>query len=287
MLIGCSLMVLYVVQPAIHPSQAFMTFEHFGGAIHRAILNDALTPLGLGRKSLSTMTKGMNSQDIPFSRKFVASPQNHCDDNKIKEGYQYWSSRVQQAVIDAQDALSDRKHSDKALFEFGEAIHTVQDFYSHSNYVEWLLKNNKQMEPVDWDNIPSPIRTGYYFYGGPVSNDSFCKREKAIAGLHRHSPDLQFRSSEEYEKRKSSNSYEEALDYVLKPGELLHRELNKDGPKTMEGRILVPGQDKTLYELARKLATADTARQWLKFEKIIQSRYKEEGSIIIETLKGH
>src|SRR5262249_4607385 len=116
------------------PSHAFMTFAAAGGAIHFGILKEALSPLGISAQSLAAIRKGCDSQDIPFSKNFTSSPPHHCDDNTISEAHSYWSSRLQQAVEDAANAPNDGKTRDKVLFEFGEAMHTVQDFYSHSNY---------------------------------------------------------------------------------------------------------------------------------------------------------
>ena len=282
------LAVVLLAVLAAFPYQAlpFMTFSGFGGAIHGAILKDALAPLKVKKNNIAFIRKGTDSQDIPLTHKFAACPQNHCDDNKIQEGHAYWSSKVAQAVAEAKDAHKSRAVACKVLFEFGEGMQTVQDYYAHSNYVEWLIQNNLPLDPVDWDNVPPAIRTGYYYYGGLIDNDSFCKRERAILQLKKQTPALRFHSDTEFSQRKKTNSYAEALNYVLFQGDLLHRELNKDGSRTMQGRIVIPARGKTLHILARQLATADTARQWIELERQITSRYKDDAARIISALKG-
>jgi hypothetical protein len=272
---------------ACAPAFAFMTFKWFGGAIHRDILNRALAPLGVGRKSLSTIGKGCDSQDVPLTEKFAVCPQNHCDDDQIKAGRQYWRERVKQAVVDAAHADTDPGSGNKALFEFGEGMHTVHDFYSHANYLEWLLQNDKGLEPVQWDNMPSSIRTGYYYYAGFLAEEAFVSRARSVRGLQKMHTHLDFRTAAEYDARKSAQSYDAALDYALRPGDLLHKELNKDSPRTMEGQIVVPQYGKTLHELARQLATADTARQWKNFEQMIGAAYGARAANIMAALKGH
>jgi hypothetical protein len=266
---------------------AFMTFKWFGGAIHQHILDDALYPLGLSRASLKTIGKGTDSQDIPLTDKYTASPQNHCDDNQIQQGSAYWQERIKRAVVDAKNADTNPRNCHKALFEFGEGMHTVQDFYSHSNYLEWLLQNHKALEPVDWDNVPAAIRTGYYYYNRFLAEEAFVSRSRSVNGLQKQHQQLNLRSAAEYEVRSKTHSYTAALDYALKPGDLLHKELNKDSPKSLEGEIVAPQYGKTLHQLARQLATADSARQWMHFEQMIGAAYGARAPQIMVALKGH
>jgi hypothetical protein len=268
------------------PAGAFMTFSWFGGAIHRAILKDALFPLGVQKRSLSIIGKGADSQDIPFSRKLAHSPRNHCDGRMLSQACEYWRSCLEQAVVDAGEADSNNRKRDRALFEFGEGMHTLQDFYSHANYLEWLLQNRLPMEPVNWDSMPPAVRTGYFYYGSMVSNDATCKRELAVRKLCRQNSELRFHSADQYQKRAENDSEAVALGYALDGSDFLHREVNKDHADTMEGRIVEPGSGKTLYALARELAAADTARQWKKLERLIRERYGTRSELIIERLKG-
>ena len=267
-------------------ASAFRSSNLFGGAIHRAILYDALTPLGVSGKSLYTIGKGTDSQDVPFSKKFSSSPQNHCDDGMITAGRDYFRGRLQQAVIDAKEADKNATSCRRALYEFGEGMHTVQDFYSHANYLEWLLRSGKTLEPVDWGHPPAEIVTGYYYYKSFLKQEIFVKRSQAVRSLLDTDQHLQFHSDDQYNERKKHGTYDNALAYAFSQGDFLHGELNKDSPTTMEGRIVAPQYNKTFHQLARALATADTARQWKTFEQSIKERYGQDAPRIIAALKG-
>lgn len=60
------------------------------------------------------------------------------------------------------------KYGDVALAAFGRLLHTVQDFYSHSNWIE--LHDNEAIIPV-WDmnlqNLPPDIVSGTWVIGAP------------------------------------------------------------------------------------------------------------------------
>jgi hypothetical protein len=282
-----SAIVLIGAWQIIHPgpAKAFMTFWWFGGAIHQQITREALAPLGVSEESLHLIGKGTDSQDTPFSFKYSMCPENHADDNRIPSARSYIRSRITQAVSDALIADTDKKQRDHVLYEFGEAMHTVQDFYSHANYLEWLLRNHKALEPIDWDNVPPEVCTGYYFYERPFDEDAYISRAKSVRGLQRKYQHLNFHSAEEFEARIRSSSYEDALNYALAPYQFLHKELNKDNPKSIEGRVVAPEYNKTLHELARELATADTARQWKTFEEMITETYGVRSPDILSALK--
>jgi hypothetical protein len=263
---------------------AFMTFSWFGGAIHQDILKKALAPLGVGSASLKVIGSGTNSQDMPFSKKYSSCPQNHCDDNQIEQGRDYWRGRVDRALADAKNADADKGQCRNVLYEFGEGMHTIQDFYSHSNYLEWLLKNNKGLEPVDWGNLPEGICTGYYYYKRPLDEEAFVSRARSVRGLEKMHAHLSLRTKEEYEARKSTSDYHAALSYALGTGQFMHKELNKDSPKTMEGQIVAPQYGKSFHQLARELAIADTARQWKALEQKINQTYGSRAPKIMAAL---
>jgi len=263
-----------------------MTFSWFGGAIHRDILKKALVPLGVSARSIAMIGKGTDSQDIPFSDKYGHHPQNHCDDDQIQAGRDYFRERIKQAVADAKDADTNIKHCHLALYEFGEGMHTVQDFYSHANYLEWLLQTGKTLEPIDWDRPPGEVHTAYYYFDRPFVEDAYISRSKSVRGLQKKDQHLHFHSEAEFAARKDTSEYTGALDYALAHEDFLHKELNKDSAKTMEGKIVAPKYKKTFHQLARELATTDTARQWNIFEQSIKDRYGERSERIIAALKG-
>ena len=66
----------------------------------------------------------------------------------------------------------DDRYSESALGTFGRLLHTVQDFYAHSNWVELNLSQNQI--PV-WDmnlnSLPSGIVSGTWIIGFPKKCD--------------------------------------------------------------------------------------------------------------------
>lgn len=67
--------------------------------------------------------------------------------------------------------INDRFDSD-SLEYFGELLHTVQDFYAHSNWVEyWIAKDPNLATIPTWNfqmsSLPSPIISGYVWYNSP------------------------------------------------------------------------------------------------------------------------
>jgi hypothetical protein len=268
-------------------ASAFMTFPA-GNNIHRAILEEGLKPFKLSKASLGFMAKGMDSQDNPFSNKWKI-PEHHACDNKIKGAFLYIDEQTSKAVDLAGRADSDAGACRLALYALGEAMHTVHDFYSHANYVEWLLSQDKPMEPIDrsvGSKIPESIRTCYYYYESNLKQEPFLSHKDNVRRLRAQHPELTFRSEAEYTARKQSEDRQSALDYALRPGQLLHMELNKDSVKQLEGQVMVGREGKTFFDLAREIAVKDTTKQWQIFEQQIKAKYGERASAIMVALEN-
>jgi hypothetical protein len=82
---------------------------------------------------------------------FGTSPHHHFDDDKIAESIAYVESEHQTIVALATDLRGGR--GQRAAF--GRLCHTVQDFYSHSNYVQlWLeAHGGLAVSPEDMDGL--------------------------------------------------------------------------------------------------------------------------------------
>lgn len=270
---------------AIPAAQAFMSFPPHNN-VHRAILEEGLKNYSLSKASIKIMAAGMDSQDNPMSANWSKS-ENHACDNKIKEAFAYIESQTQEAVALAKNAENDAAARKKCLYTLGLAMHTVQDFYSHANYVEWLTAEKKPLEPIDRRPdaaIPQAVRTCYYYYGGTLKQEPFLSHEENVRRLKKNNPSLTFRSEEEYAKRKEQNDLQSALDYALKPGQLLHMELNKDSATQLQGKV-AEGKE-TLFSLAKALAVKDTERQWQYFEEQVKAKYGDHAAAILSAVKG-
>lgn len=270
---------------SLEPANPFSSFKVAGGSIHHSIISDALVPSGLASSSLKMITRGMNSQDNPFSKKWTI-PENHSCNNEITKSFEYIEARTQEAARLSGEISFNPRIRKKALYSLGEAFHALHDFYSHSNYVEWLIQNDKPLIPIDRRKIPAEIRTCYYMYENIFCQEPFRSHEKNVELLEKTYPNVHFRTRKEYQNRKADSSLAQAIDYSLRPGQLLHMEINKDNNKQLQGKVFSLKHGKTLHELAYQLAVDDTKIHWKQFEELVIDMHGEKAPLIISALKG-
>lgn len=98
----------------------------------------------------------------------VGHPEFHFDNNEFKAGYAYLESQ-RQIIWDTIKTQGDPKHAWKA---FGRLIHTTQDFYAHTNYIQlWAgtytpdqLPPISRVEPLKSDILNHPdLRSGQVY----------------------------------------------------------------------------------------------------------------------------
>ncbi len=268
------------------PVSAFSSYKWFGGAVHRRI-NENLSACGLSKRAVEYVARGCDSQDNPSGANFSSSV-HHAVDNCIPKTFAFIKSTLEESVESAH-SCDTKDGREKTLRNVGMALHALQDFYSHSNYLEMLLSSNKPLEPVNWNDPPSSIVTCYYHFEGKAKQEFFESRAAAVKALQRLHPGISFHTKDEYQDRKSEHRSEpEALEYALAPGvSFTHIELNKDSPKTLEGRVLAQKQSKTFHELAVQLACEDTLVLWSTFERMVKQKYGDErGASILKCLKS-
>ena len=125
---------------------------------HREITRRALAPY-FTDEAVEIALRANDSQDN--LRGQIAHPEYHVD-NAVAPGYAFMLGKKQQA----KDAFG-KGHCIRAIEALGCCLHTVQDFYSHSNYVKLWLEANGGVttDPasipllLDWLTIPE-LRTG-------------------------------------------------------------------------------------------------------------------------------
>ncbi|HSQ38927.1 MAG TPA: hypothetical protein VLM78_02105 [Anaerolineales bacterium] len=92
----------------------------------------------------------------------------HFDNNQFKESYAYIEE--QRALV---RASLERGNAQSAWQAFGRMIHTVQDFYAHSDYIpRWLSRFDggtppapEEVDPVSSDILQHPdLRSGKLYY---------------------------------------------------------------------------------------------------------------------------
>ncbi len=266
-------------------------------AIHKKMIQQVLEKAGLPKAHIKHVVDGADSQDDVTSSKFTDSPTHHFDDNLLKESIEYFEKRFAKAVKKSRTCYKDygsafqKKAIRDTLYTFGEGLHTVQDFYSHSNYVEMLSARGKKDSLVDWKALPAGIKTGYFYWNGYTDNESTRSWSTCVSKLtaqyKKKGKVLNFHSESEWKERKKDSSFESATKYVLDPKyDCLHYELNKDDVKQLEGGVKLPGGG-TLHSRARALAILETKRQWKVFRKMLLKEYKARAQLIIPALKGY
>lgn len=273
---------------------AFKTFYWGGGTIHQEITASALIPLGVSEKSFKIIDEGNTWQDNPAPtleepRGKLFVPSRHFDDNDIKNSFKFVDDRYEYIKKRAVTAYKDEKAYKDVLDAFGELLHTMQDFYAHTNYIELYLKK-RRIEPnavplVDKGNLPAGLRSGYFYYGTPVSNEVVSSRDESCNMIMQDYPGIPpFLRGEELEKR--CNGFAGYINYAIDPPiSVLHLDINKDDAKTRAGSTVVPGIGKNIYQYAYNLAVRQTERQWKYLEELIRKTYPQDANKIIQALK--
>ncbi len=271
-------------------TNAFKSFYHFGGTIHQNISSSALTPLGVSEKSFQTIDNGNTGQD-DFSHYNFGDAAHHFDNCMFQAGVAYVNAQrsyIRQQAVKAHTDASARR---EILEAFGELIHTVQDFYSHTNYVELYLKGNPSIQPRDvpianWGALPAGLRSGYFFYRSTATNEMTYSRDQAIDGLVEDGfRALNLLYTDALTARRKT--YADYIDYATAPRlDFLHRDVNKDDDTTEEGGMVVPATRVTLHAYAFDLAVRETERQWKTLESMVREAYPEDAEAIIRALKA-
>jgi RHS repeat-associated protein len=105
----------------------------FDPAIHAAITNAALAGSGLSPRAISIIVEADVHQDDVLAldlRMPLLTDANHVDNSQFGAAAKLIQQRVQTAL--------QRNSANLVLIEFGRIAHTIQDFYAHSNYVEYM-----------------------------------------------------------------------------------------------------------------------------------------------------
>jgi hypothetical protein len=233
-------------------SCAFSSCQADGGNIHEQILRDALRGT-VSDTNIEFVAKACDSQDEPGSDGARES-RRHFDDCNFAGALGYIDREKKKALNYAAEADADPVSRAHCLRHLGLMLHTVQDFYSRSNYVELQLEdmtkraNPYSIDVVDWSKVPA----GYVGKkSGDVLASGYRKDAKPVQGAEG-------------------------------TAKLSYEQLNKDNPESSEGKK--PDAGSTLFKVARDLAVRETQRQLNMFEALIRTRYQGRADAIITAL---
>lgn len=119
--------------------------------------NNPSNPIILNDSNLGKVILANQMQDFD-----QVDSNHHFDNCCFKEGVEYINEEWKKVQAQAD------KLSDDGLAAFGRLLHTVQDFYAHSNWVE--IHQSYDPIPVwnlDVKNLPSGIMSGTWPLGSP------------------------------------------------------------------------------------------------------------------------
>jgi hypothetical protein len=258
---------------------------------HESITDEALSPLGLLSTARAEIKGGNRSQDLSPSTRNL--PTHHFDNNMLKQSFEY-TNQSQNKLIQMLGGQYTESKAPAILEEFGQRMHTLQDFYAHSNYVETQLKQNPNLLPQDlplmtWSDIATSksakLHTGFTI---PDETSQFLlKRNDVIDSLNKSSlriPGTEFLPTSDYDKLQSFSG---RLNYFTNQRySVLHRDLNKDDNRSDEGKVVNPNTGYNLHQYARDLAVRETARQWQQLETIVRRTHSaEDARVMLQSLK--
>ncbi|MCV7302626.1 hypothetical protein H7J93_23665 [Mycobacterium barrassiae] len=218
------------------PAQAFQIQNH------ERITRDALTPLGVDQAALTQILvgpppgAGAVGSDAFFDDQFrhidnANNPVDIC--NATVEAWNFFTPLILSGAKPTGPGGSDLVDGFAARAAFGGLAHALQDFYSHSNWVEdnIAIGEPDRMPPplmptCDPETLPPGLHTGFFEPGA--------NRDDPLGGCPPGGPP---------------------------PGVIeCHSTLNKDDWSTPRGGVMVPGSNPPInyFELAAQLATKAT-----------------------------
>ena len=121
---------------------AFSSADDKGGNVHEQITLEALQGT-LSDNNLALVCRACTSQDRAGSEG-EAEERRHFKGDSVSAAIAYIERERKKVLNYAQDADTSPEDRARALYHFGLLLHTVQDFYSRTNYVEIKLEPLKK-----------------------------------------------------------------------------------------------------------------------------------------------
>ena len=195
--------------------------------IHKQITETAAKQQKLTAKQVADLSKGVQNADYYGFHKDY-----HFDGRKnFTEILQTWI-----------DVTKNIKSRGDDYYNLGFDLHTVQDFYAHSNYVELYIQYYKKqggdMAEFSEDNVP--------LFEEGIKDKTFLK-DYLIPNLRTGDFDL-------------TNNEKIPWTDKDKLGEHSHHEMNKDSNESKHGGEKIPGTKSTYHDVAKGVAEKATKK---------------------------
>lgn len=278
---------------------------------HLEVFNKALVPSGFSHSSVSGLNAGSRSSEDTTKPEFKES-RRHFDDCNFHESLQFVKDKIATGRQKARTSFQHEPTKAECLFALGEALHSLQDFVAHSNFIEWHLNKQQKVPNLSLQEIEKLVRSQQLKSGYFTEVEFAVAAQEAMQKVERKSMEFsnwfdknklrngatidnsKFHSQPQFEQRFPSDGktccFDTAVKYVLDGKDLLRCEINKDSANEHQGRVVVQSKNpkyngKTLHQLAIESATQLTSDWWQSFERDI---WKEEQTACLQiaALKG-
>jgi hypothetical protein len=157
------------------------------GNLHEQIVSDALSGT-ICDANLKLIQKGVVAADKQGAES-ANDPRIHFKTGDVTKSLGYVDREKRKILNYAMNADTDEKTRARALFHFGQILHTLQDFYSRSNYIELKEDQYKdrpyEMDLPDWTDLlnqETNSGTRLRFEGFDKSTPESDEGKKAVAG---------------------------------------------------------------------------------------------------------
>ncbi len=112
----------------------FTRADFDGRETHSEIIKEGLAGT-ICPENIEVIVNGSNGQDKK-GNEAEYEPQRHFETRDLNRSYDYVRMEQQRVLNYARDADSNEVSRARALYHFGLMLHTVQDFYSNTNYLK-------------------------------------------------------------------------------------------------------------------------------------------------------
>ncbi len=263
------------------PAQAFGST--FPGDVHQDFTSRALRGLGFSGSQASKIIKGIVRADASGDNGYYTYPPAHIDDFTFTQARGWMTARWNTAL----DYVGSCSTQDFALEQLGLMLHTVQDFYSHSNFVEkggvpplgaqfrTTFGNVDSLNTQVTDAAGQLLRIKTESYVDLITHNQACCSYQLVGGGNGGTPTLELVCNQDRLRDEVTACF--------------HADLNKDisaGLATSIGALFFAApQSASYYDQAVADATVETVKQWQLFEGDVRQRYGANADKIIRQIK--
>ena len=263
------------------PAEAFGST--FPGDVHQDFTSRALRGLGFSGSQANKIIKGIVRADEKGDNGYYTYPPAHIDDFTFTQARGWMTARWNTAL----DYVGSCSTQDFALEQLGLMLHTVQDFYSHSNFVEkggvpplgaqfrTTFGNVNSLNTQVTDAASQLLLIKTESYVDLITHNQACCSYQLVGGANGGTPTLELVCDQDRLRDEVTACF--------------HADMNKDISAGLAASIgalfFAAPQSAAYYDQAVADALVETVKQWQLFEADVHQRYGANADKIIRQLK--